>query len=243
MKGTLVATNPLPDTEQIRTWSGDFGREYTDRNTFTPAQLDELYQRNYGITRSAINRRFLESIPRDARILEVGCNLGNQLLMLQSMGFTSLYGIEIQDYALHRAQGRLPAAVLRQASALAIPYAGRFFDLVFTSGVLIHIAPADLPLALGEIRRSEALDLGFRILCSADDRSGLSRTPRASVEDGLRALVRGTVSRIRVGARRAPALPGKQKCRHRVPAPRQRIKLSARPRNRNLKPRNKNGGA
>jgi pseudaminic acid biosynthesis-associated methylase len=153
MKGTSVATKPLPDTEQIRTWSGDFGREYTDRNTFTPAQLDELYQCNYGITRSAINRRFLESIPRDVRILEVGCNVGNQLLMLQSMAFTNLYGIEIQDYALQRAQGRLPAAVLRQASALAIPYADRFFDLVFTSGVLIHIASAELPLALGEIRR------------------------------------------------------------------------------------------
>lgn len=153
MKQTLLNPNPLPDTEQIRTWSGDFGREYTDRNTFTPAQVDELYQRNYGITRSEINRRFLESIPRDARILEVGCNVGNQLLMLQSMGFTNLYGIEIQDYALERAQERLPSAILKQASALAIPYADRFFDLVFTSGVLIHIAPADLPVALSEIHR------------------------------------------------------------------------------------------
>jgi pseudaminic acid biosynthesis-associated methylase len=153
MKETSVATNPLPDTEQIRTWSGDFGREYTDRNTFTPAQVDELYQRNYGITRSEINRRFLESIPRDARILEVGCNVGNQLLMLQSMGFRNLFGIEIQDYALQRAQGRIPTAILSQASALQIPYANGFFDLVFTSGVLIHIAPHDLPVAMREIRR------------------------------------------------------------------------------------------
>jgi pseudaminic acid biosynthesis-associated methylase len=153
MEQTSLTASPLPDTEQIRTWSGDFGREYTDRNTFTPAQVDELYQRNYGVTRSEINRRFLETIPRDARILEVGCNVGNQLLMLQSMGFTNLYGIEIQDYALQRAQERLPSAILKQASALAIPYADRFFDLVFTSGVLIHIAPADLPLALREIRR------------------------------------------------------------------------------------------
>jgi pseudaminic acid biosynthesis-associated methylase len=153
MEQTSLTASPLPDTEQIRTWSGDFGREYTDRNTFTPAQVDDLYQRNYGVTRSEINRRFLETIPRDARILEVGCNVGNQLLMLQSMGFTNLYGIEIQDYALQRAQERLPSAILKQASALAIPYADRFFDLVFTSGVLIHIAPADLPLALREIRR------------------------------------------------------------------------------------------
>ncbi len=153
MRETSLTTNPLPDTEQIRTWSGDFGREYTDRNTFTGAQVDELYQRNYGITRSEVNRRFLEAIPRDARILEVGCNVGNQLLILQSMGFTNLYGIEIQEYALQRAQGRIRAAILRQASALAIPYADRFFDMVFTSGVLIHIAPADLPAALGEMRR------------------------------------------------------------------------------------------
>jgi pseudaminic acid biosynthesis-associated methylase len=153
MKETSLTASPLPDTEQIRTWTGDFGREYTDRNTLTPAQVDELYRRNYGMTRSEINRRFLESIPRDARILEVGCNLGTQLLMLQSIGFTHLYGIEIQEYALQRAQERLPSAMLKQASALAIPYADRFFDLVFTSGVLIHIAPADLPAALGEIRR------------------------------------------------------------------------------------------
>ncbi len=153
MKETLAAASPLSDTEQIRIWSGGFGREYTDRNTFSPAQVDELYQRNYGVTRSEINRRILASIPRDARILEVGCNVGNQLLMLQSMGFTNLYGVEIQDYALQRAHERLLLAILKQASALAIPYTDRFFDLVFTSEILIHIAPADLPAALGEIRR------------------------------------------------------------------------------------------
>ena len=40
-----------------------------------------------------------------------------------------------------------------QASAFSIPYEDCFFDLVFTSGVLIHIAPSDLPRALDEIKR------------------------------------------------------------------------------------------
>ena len=141
------------NTEQTRIWTGDFGREYTDRNTYTPEGLDELYRRNYGITRTALNERFLETIPRDSRILEVGCNMGNQLLLLQQMGFTKLHGIEIQEYALERARERLHGVVLTQASALSIPYPDQFFDLVFTSGVLIHIAPEDLPLALGEIQR------------------------------------------------------------------------------------------
>lgn len=141
------------DTKQIRTWTGDFGREYTDRNTYTPGELDELYLRNYGVTRVEINDRFLKDVPRDARILEVGCNIGTQLLCLQQMGFSNLHGIEIQSYALDRAKERLPGAVLTQASALEIPYPDQSFDLVFTSGVLIHVAPTDLPIALAEIHR------------------------------------------------------------------------------------------
>ena len=148
-----MSTNISPETEQIRTWSGDFGRQYTDRNNYTPLQLDELYRKTYGVTRRELNQRLLERVPKDARILEVGCNMGMQLLLLKEMGFTDLSGIEIQSYALGRAQERLPDAQLLRASALSIPFEDQNFDLVFTSGVLIHIAPGDLPMAMAEIHR------------------------------------------------------------------------------------------
>jgi pseudaminic acid biosynthesis-associated methylase len=157
-----VATKPLPETDQIRIWTGQFGREYTDRNDQTPVELDRFYQENYGVTRRQLNERFLSEIPRQARILEVGCNTGTQLLLLQEMGYTNLHGIEIQSYALERARARLQRAELSQASALSIPYPDKYFDLVFTSGVLIHIAPSDLPQVLGEIHRcSRAWIWGF----------------------------------------------------------------------------------
>lgn len=79
--------------------------------------------------------------------------MGNQLLALQQMEFDNLFRIEIQIYALERARQRVAAAVFTQASALAIPYPDQFFDLVFTSGVLIHIAPADLSAVIAEINR------------------------------------------------------------------------------------------
>lgn len=141
------------EIDQTREWTGSFGREYTDRNTLTPVELDALYDRNYGITRRELNRRFLRAIPRCARILEVGCNVGNQLLILQEMGFTNLFGIEIQSYALERARSRVPHARFTQASVLAIPYPDLNFDLIFTSGVLIHIAPPNVPFVLAEIHR------------------------------------------------------------------------------------------
>lgn len=140
-------------TAQLEQWKGEFGRAYTDRNSLTPEALDALYRKNFGVARSELNRRFLAHIPRSARILEVGCNEGNQLCALREMGFQNLYGIEIQDYALRRARNRLEDAHLALATAFEIPYPDGFFDLVFTSGVLIHIAPADLPKALREIHR------------------------------------------------------------------------------------------
>jgi pseudaminic acid biosynthesis-associated methylase len=141
------------ETPQKERWAGDFGRAYTDRNTLSGAQLDLLYQTNYGITRRQLNETFLADIPRDAHILEVGCNSGNQLLLLQEMGFTNLWGAEVQSYALELARSRVRGAELSQASALDLPYDDGEFDLVFTSGVLIHISPADLPRALDEIHR------------------------------------------------------------------------------------------
>jgi pseudaminic acid biosynthesis-associated methylase len=141
------------ETKQTRIWQGEFGRDYTDRNTFDSEQLDRLWSENYGISRSRINREFLELIPKDASFLEVGCNVGNQLVMLRYLGYSNLSGLEIQDYALQIARSRLKNASLRQGSALALPSEDNSFDVVFTSGVLIHIAPEDLPRAMSEIHR------------------------------------------------------------------------------------------
>jgi pseudaminic acid biosynthesis-associated methylase len=140
-------------TPQLNQWSGQFGREYTDRNTLSVDELNALYHRNYGITRRELNLRFLADIPLTARILEVGCNIGNQLLLLQAMGFRNLSGVEIQEYAIKKARSRLPNVRLEQASAFDIPFPDNHFDLVFTSGVLIHISPQDLFKAMAEIHR------------------------------------------------------------------------------------------
>lgn len=153
--GSVEISNPfrLKETQQTKVWQGEFGRAYTDRNTLSPEQLDKLWLGNYGVSRSEINQAFLAGVPRDARILEVGCNVGNQLLALKAQGFHDLTGVEIQSYAIEVARGRVPSVLFMQGSALGLPFDDQSFDLVFTSGVLIHIAPADLPQAMSEIHR------------------------------------------------------------------------------------------
>lgn len=140
-------------TYQMGKWTGDFGREYTDRNDLSLEELDALYKENFGKTRTELNTEFLKGLDFSLRILEVGSNLGVQLACLQGMGFTELYGIELQDYAVELSKSRTQSINIIKGSALDIPYKDGYFDMVFTSGVLIHISPSDLNLAMSEIHR------------------------------------------------------------------------------------------
>ena len=87
------------------------------------------------------------------KILEVGSNVGNQLLCLQEMGFNNLYGIELQSYAVELSKSRTKHINIIEGSAFDIPYKDSYFDLVFTSGVLIHISPSDINMVVKEIYR------------------------------------------------------------------------------------------
>jgi len=141
------------ETPQMNVWRGDFGKSYTDRNILSPDDLDALYTERVGVSQRAMNTEFLGHLPRDLRILEVGSNVGNQLLCLQDMGFTRLCGVELQRYAVERSKQYLKNIDILQGSAFDVPFKDGFFDLVFTSGVLIHLAPGDIRGALREIYR------------------------------------------------------------------------------------------
>jgi len=132
-------------TKQMKKWDGRFGKEYTKRN------IDA--KDNYNISRSELNTLFLDGIDRNIRVLEVGCNIGNQLLTLQGMGFNSLYGIDVQHEAVELSKGKNKNINIIYGSAFDIPFRDDFFDLVFTSGLLIHIGPGDIGSVLSEIYR------------------------------------------------------------------------------------------
>jgi len=141
------------DTYQSKKWASEFGKMYTDRNPHTIEEMDEIYKKQYGITRTELNLMFLNDFDRGIKILEIGSNVGTQLQGLQKIGFTNLYGIELQQYAVELSKQYTKNVNLIQGSVLDIPFKDNFFDLVFTSGVLIHISPDDIEVAMKEIYR------------------------------------------------------------------------------------------
>ena len=130
-------------------WSGEFGNAYVDRNKSID-EVNESYAQQTGITVEDIFQRFFNDIDRKSKILEVGCNVGLNLEMLQKMGFNNLHGIELNKKALQIAQERNPKVIFVNSS-IEDYQSKEKYDLVYTAGVLIHIHPSTLESVIRKI--------------------------------------------------------------------------------------------
>jgi spore coat polysaccharide biosynthesis protein SpsF len=121
-------------------WAGDFGDEYTERNR---GSIDRL----------AFWSGLAEAHPFSTA-LEVGCNVGDNLLALRELiGEEALAGVDVNEGALAAARARLPRADLRHAMARELPFADGSFELVFTAMVLIHQPDETLSDVMSEVVR------------------------------------------------------------------------------------------
>ena len=96
----------MKQTPQEEIWKTTFGEEYNHRNNFDNKELDDVYISDIGISRTAMNEKFIGDLDRSAKILEVGCNIGLQMVNLQEMGFRNLYGIELQPHAVRACKAK-----------------------------------------------------------------------------------------------------------------------------------------
>jgi pseudaminic acid biosynthesis-associated methylase len=136
------------ENKQLSHWTGEFGDQYIDRN---PASENNIRARVK--TFAEIWRRLQGNPP--CSVLECGCNIGLNLRALKQITDAALTGIEPNDKARQRL---LDDAVLDKEHVSpgflgSLPFADSSFELVFTSGVLIHIAPENLDAAMRDIYR------------------------------------------------------------------------------------------
>jgi spore coat polysaccharide biosynthesis protein SpsF len=144
---SAVLTNQRP----IEAWSGAFGDAYVERNRADDARITQ---------RKTMWRTILPSM-QDAppkSVLEIGANVGINLRALQDLSDAKLYALEPNGKARNvlQADNVVPADNILAGTAGRIDLPDAYVDLVFTSGVLIHVSPDQLPAAYREMHRVSA---------------------------------------------------------------------------------------
>jgi pseudaminic acid biosynthesis-associated methylase len=129
--------------ELERFWKGDFGNSYTARNIGNVEKNEMFFQRVL-YTRAAWNGE---------SIVEFGAGSGENLKALRRyLPDSSLTAVEINDVAIEELK-KIQGVTTVKASILDT-YLTVTAGLVFTKGLLIHIAPKDLPAAYRQLYRS-----------------------------------------------------------------------------------------
>ncbi len=95
--------------------------------------------------------RFGACLRPGARVLDLGCGPGRDVLSLAARGFWTL-GLDRSGGMLREAAGR-GVKLLVQADSRALPFAGGALNGVWAFASLLHLPKADLPAALAEVRR------------------------------------------------------------------------------------------
>jgi pseudaminic acid biosynthesis-associated methylase len=131
-------------------WENEFGTHYIERNK-TLEEINEFYRQQTGITQEEIFRNFFYEINRKYKILEIGCNIGLKLSILKKMGFSNLFGVEVNKNAYEIAKKSDPDIFFINSSIEKFESNREQFDLVYTSGVLIHIHPSALNAIIKKI--------------------------------------------------------------------------------------------
>jgi pseudaminic acid biosynthesis-associated methylase len=113
-------------------WAGEFGLDYLKRNRVE-------WQERIPFWESALQ------FCQPGSVLEVGCNAGWNLRAIEQLApGTELHGVDVNAAAVEEARQAGIEAVHTNALGICGLHNPGSIDLVFTAGVLIHIAPEDL---------------------------------------------------------------------------------------------------
>src|SRR3546814_14969900 len=116
-------------TKKVVLWPSEFGADYAERgNNRIAGEGQRLLMRDWGkMLAHAVT-------PAPQSVLEVGCNIGRNLLALRHFA-PELHGIEPNPRACAIARGlpELAGARIAEGDGFALPYGDASIALVFTS--------------------------------------------------------------------------------------------------------------
>jgi hypothetical protein len=119
-----------------------------------PERQDETAQR----VSEWLAREVLQPLGGDGAYLELGCGAGRNLRALSATApAATLYGLDINEGAVREARRTVPNATVEHGSLYELTgHSDGSADVVFTSGVLMHVPNAELDAVVQDMHRIAA---------------------------------------------------------------------------------------
>ena len=126
-------------TKQLDIWTSKFGEDWTDRNIIDSKTRVAAFKKMIGDL-------YIKSI------VEIGCGAGHNLISLSMLNSSyTLIGIDPSLYAVVKALKNKVTTFI--GDCFDTHLRSSYYDLVFTSGVLMHVSPEDMNRTVEEISR------------------------------------------------------------------------------------------
>ena len=99
---------------------------------------ETIYDENTKFTTPLPDEKFLSSLPKNIKILDVGCGYGRTLAYLSSLGFHNLTGFDISSSYASQAKKNCPEANVFISSVKNLPVNEKY-DLILLMGIIEYI--------------------------------------------------------------------------------------------------------
>ena len=122
-----------------------------------------------GVTPYGFNE-FVETLPKNALVLDVGCAGGRDSKKFIERGF-KVIGIDLVDEFLEHAKKDVPEADFYKMDLLKLEFPQNCFDAIWACAVLLHIKKKDIPRALEEFHK--VLKAGGKVCIAVKEGKGV----------------------------------------------------------------------
>lgn len=115
-------------------------------------KLGTEYLKNRDRVRVKEMYAFMRILPKNGRVLDVGCAGGRDAKEFVQHGFT-VVGIDVVNGFLKEARKHVPQALFRKMDVRKMDFVPESFDAVWANAVLLHLKRIDIPKVLHTFRR------------------------------------------------------------------------------------------